>query len=134
MPKRSRFRGLFHKQNGKRAQALLRSASHQFCDVHWSLPSQLSWKKSFLLTYKILGLLLNTLAANENYPVLHRDNLTIPIQMQSSQRKKSFSPFFAAFLKCSWNFKSFEKKDGSHNLCISKITDSKKVVRWMPTK
>ena len=46
--------------------------------------------KSLLFTCQILGLLLNTLAANEKYPVLNTHNLTIPIQMQLSQKQKSF--------------------------------------------
>ena len=50
---------------------------------------------------KILGLLINTLAANENHPVLNRDNLKIPIQMQLSRKQKFFSPFSAALLKSS---------------------------------
>ena len=99
MSKKSRFRGCFDKQYGKRAQALLKSASQHLYHIHWSLPSQLSWKKSLFLTCQILGLLLNTLAADEKYPVLNRDNLAIPIQMQLSQKQKTFSRFFAAFLK-----------------------------------
>ena len=44
---------------------------------------------------KILGLLVNTLATDEKYPVLNRDNLTIPIQMQLSKKQKIFSEFFS---------------------------------------
>ena len=82
MSKKSRFRGPFDKQHGKPAQALLKSASNHLYHIHWSLPSQSSLKTGLLVTCQILGLLVNTLAANENYPVLNRDNLTIPIQMQ----------------------------------------------------
>ena len=46
-----------------------------------------------------MALLVNTLAADEKHLDLHRDNLTIPIQMQLSQKQKIFSQFFAAFLK-----------------------------------
>ena len=56
------------------------------------------------------GLLVNSFVADELYPVLNRDNLTIPIQMQLSQKKKSFSEFFAEFLKSRLNFQHFEKK------------------------
>ena len=42
-----------------------------------------------LLTSKILGLLVKTLAATEKYLVLHRDNLTILIQMQLSEKQKN---------------------------------------------
>ena len=108
MSKKSCFRGPFDKQHGKRAQALLKSASQHYYHIHRSLLNKLSWKKSLLLTCKILGLLVNTLAANEKYPVLNRDNLTIPIQMQLSQKQKTFSNFYAAFLKSRLNFKDFE--------------------------
>ena len=117
MFKKSYFRGPFDKQHGKRAQALLKSASQHHYHIHRSLLNKLSWKKSLLLTCKILGLLVNTLAADEKYLVLHRDNLTIPIQMQLShkqksqklsQKQKKFSQFFAAILKSRLNFKHFE--------------------------
>ena len=110
MPKKSRFRGPFDKQHGKRAQALLKSASQHLYHIHRSLPRKLSWKKSLLLTCKILGLLVNTLAADERYPVLNRHSLTIPIQMQLSQKSKNFSQFFSEFLKSRINLKYFEKK------------------------
>ena len=129
MSKKSSFRGCFHKQYGKPAQALLKSASQLLYHIHRSLSSQLTWKKSLLLTCKILGLLLNTLAADEKYLVLHRDNLTIPIQMQLSQKQKTFSQFFAAFLKSTLNFKHFESKDDPHRFCIFEVTDSENVVR-----
>ena len=129
MSKRSCFRRPFDKQQGKRAKVLLISASHHFFHIHWSKPSQLSWKRSLLLTWKILGLHINTLAADEKYPVLNRDNLTIPIQMQLSQKQKTFSQFFAAFLKSTLNFKHFESKDDPHRFCIFEVTDSENVVR-----
>ena len=84
MSKKSSCGGPFYKQHSKRAQALLKSASQHLYHIHRSLPRKLSWKKSLLLTCQILGLLVNTLAANEKYPVLNRDNLTIPFQMQLS--------------------------------------------------
>ena len=134
MSKKSRFRGPFDKQHGKRPQELFRSGSHHLYHIHWSLPIQLNWKKSLLLTWKILGLLVNTLAADEKYPVLNRDNLTIPIEMQLSQKQKTFSEFLAAFLKSWLNFEYFEKKDDPHRFCISEITDSENVIRWISKK
>ena len=87
----SRFRGPFEKQHGKRAKALLKFASQHLYYIHQSLLSQLSWKKCLLLTCKILELLVNTLCADEKNLVLHKDNLTIPIQMQLSEEQKCFS-------------------------------------------
>ena len=75
-----------------------------------------------------MGLLVNTLATDEKYPVLNRGKLTLPIKMQLSQKKKSFSSFLAVFLKSSLNFKYFEEKDDPQRFCISGITDSKNVV------
>ena len=40
-----------------------------------------------------MGLLVNTLAADEKYPVLNKDNLTILIQMSLSKKKKTFPQF-----------------------------------------
>ena len=72
---------------------------------------------------------MNTLASGGKYPILNRDNLTITIQMQLSQKQKSVSQFLAAFLKSMLNFKNFEKKDDPHSLCLSEITNSKNVVK-----
>ena len=44
-----------------------------------------------------MGLLVNTLAADEKYIVLNRENLTIPIQMQLSEKKKRFLNFLLHF-------------------------------------
>ena len=99
MSKKSGFRGFFEKQYGKRDQALLKYSSQHVYHIHWSLARKFSLKKSILYRCQILGLLVNTLAADEKYLVLHRDNLTIPIQMQLSQKQKTFSEFFYEFLK-----------------------------------
>ena len=50
----------------------------------------MSWKKSLSLTCQILGLLVNTLDANDKYPVRNNDNLMIPVKMQLSKKKKLF--------------------------------------------
>ena len=121
MSKKSCFRGPFDKQHRKRAQALLKSALHNLYHIHRSLPRKLSRKNSLFETCKVLGLLVNTLAANEKYLFLHRNNLTIPIQMQLSEKQKTFSKFFAAFLKSRLNFRDFEYKDGPHRICIFEV-------------
>ena len=110
MPKTSRFRGPLDKQHAKRQKALLKSGSQHVYRIHWSLPSQLSLKKSLLFICQILGQLLNTLAADEKYLVLNRDNLTISSQMQLSQKQKTFSQFLTVILKSRLTFEYFEKK------------------------
>ena len=110
MSETSRFRRPFDNEHGKRAHALLKSSSQHLDQIHRSLPRKLSWKKCLLMTYTILGLLVNTLATDEKYPVLNRNNLTIPIQMQLSQKQKNFYEFLAASWKSRLNFKHFGKK------------------------
>ena len=134
MSKKSRFRGPFENQHGKRAQRLLKSASQHFYHLDWSLSIELSWKKSFLLTSQIFGLVVNTLALDEKCPLLNRDKLTIPIQMQLSQKQKIFYEFFPAFLKSLLIFKYFEKTYDPHTCFMSEITDSKNIVRQMSPK
>ena len=48
--------------------------------------------------------------------------------MQLSQKQKTFSEFLAAFLKSSWNFEHFDKKEDLHRFCNFEITDSENVV------
>ena len=99
------------KQHGKSAQALLKYVPKHLYNIHWSLPSQLSWKASLLLACQIFGLLVNTLPGDKKNPLLKTDNLTIPIHMQLSQKHITCSQFFAAFLKSRRSFEQFEKKD-----------------------
>ena len=51
------------------------------------------------------------MTVNDKHYLLDRDNLTEPIQMQLSQKQKTFSEFFFAFLKSILNFKHLVKKD-----------------------
>ena len=43
---------------------------------------KLSWKRSLLVIFKILGLFVNIMTAYEKYSLHTCDNLTQPIQMQ----------------------------------------------------
>ena len=49
-----------------------------------------------------------------------------PIPMQLSHKQKTFFEFFIEFLKSSWNFENFQKKDDSHSSDLSEIRDSEK--------
>ena len=46
----------------------------------------------------MVRLFFNALTADDKHYLLKRDNLTQPIQMQFSQKEKTFSPFFFYFL------------------------------------
>ena len=126
MSKKSRFKGSFGKQYRKRTQALLKFAREYLYHIYWSLCSQLTCKKSLLVTWKISRLFPNTLSAESKYSLLKRDNLTQPIQMELSQKQKIFSRYFSPFFKSNLNFEHFQKKYDSHTWGTSKITDSEK--------
>ena len=128
MSKKCHFRRPLDKQHGKRALPLLKTVSQHLYLIYLSLSSQFTWKKSLLLRHQILRLLVNTLAASEKYPVLNRDNLTLPIQVQLPQKQKSYSQFLAASFKSILNLKCFEEKDDPHRFCTCDITDSENVV------
>ena len=86
MHKKFRFRGPFDKQHGKRAQAPWKLGSNYLYHIHLSLGRKFCSKKFLLLTWQILGLLVNTLAAGEKNPPLNKDNLTLTIQIQLSKQ------------------------------------------------
>ena len=48
--------------------------------------------------------------------------------MQLSKKVKIFCGIFSPFLKSTSNFRHFGKKDDSHDLCISEITESQRHV------
>ena len=62
------------------------------------------------MIHKILRLFVNTLRVDDKHYLLNRDNLTQPIQMQLSQKQKTFSEFFFAFSKSILDFKHLPKK------------------------
>ena len=50
-------------------------------------------------------------------------NLTQQLEAPLSQKQKTFSGIFLAFLKCALNLENFEKKDQYPSLVISKVID-----------
>ena len=79
-----------------------------------------------LVLCKFTKLLDKTLTDDEKYSLLYRENLTQPIQILLSQKPKTFSQLFSAFLKYTLNFAHFQKKDDPHSRCSSQITVSEK--------
>ena len=47
-------------------------------------------------------------------------------QTPLSQKQKTFSGFFIAFLKCAWNLEHFQKNDEYPSQIISEITDAER--------
>ena len=79
-----------------------------------------------LVLCKILGLFVNTLTDDRKYSLLYRENLTQPIEILLSQKRKTFSRFFSAFSKSTLNFGHFQQKYDPHTRCISQIVVSQK--------
>ena len=65
------------------------------------------------------------MATEVKYPVLNRENLTILMQIELSQKQITLCEFFAVFLKFRLNYEYFEKKYDPHRFCVSEITESK---------
>ena len=53
-------------------------------------------------------------------------NFTQQLEAPLSQKQKSFSRFFIAFLKCALNLEHFQKKDEYPSLVISRMIDSER--------
>ena len=81
---------------------------------------------SALVRSIILGLFVNTLTAEYTYSCRNMQTLTQQVQTPLSLKQKTFSGFFIAFLKSTWNGEYFERKGESSSLSISEIIDSKK--------
>ena len=79
-----------------------------------------------LVLCKFLRLLVKTLTDDEKYSLPYRENLTQPIQILLSQKRKAFSQFFFEFSKSTLNFEHFQRKDDPHSRIISQITVSEK--------
>ena len=84
----------------------------------------MSCKKSPSVWYQILRLFVNALTADDKYSGINMQNLPQQFQTSLSQKQKTFSEFFIAFLKCAWNLEHFQKKDEYPSLIIYKIIDA----------
>ena len=86
----------------------------------------MSCKKLPSVWYEILRLFVNALTADDQYSGSNMQNLQQQVQTPLSQKQKSLSGFFIAFLKCAWNLEHFQKKDEYSSLIISEIIDAER--------
>ena len=86
----------------------------------------MSWKKLHSVWYEILRLFVNVLTVDDKYSGSNMQNLRQQFQTPLSQKQKTFSGFFIAFLKCAWNLEHFQKKDEYPSLINSEINDAGK--------
>ena len=64
------------------------------------------------------------MTTDDKYSRWNMLNFTQQPEEPLSQKQKTFSRFFLAFMKCALNLEHFEKKDEYPSLIISKIIDS----------
>ena len=69
---------------------------------------------------------VNALSADDKYSASNMRNLPEQFQTPLSQKQKTVSGFFIAFLKCAWNYSIFKKIDEYPSLIISEIIDAGK--------
>ena len=74
--------------------------------------------------YEILRLFVNALTADGKYSGSNMQNLKQQFETPLSQKQKTFSGFFIAFLKCAWNLEHFQKKDEYPRQIICEIIDA----------
>ena len=80
---------------------------------------------------EILRLFVNTLTADDKYSRSNMQNLQQQFQTPLSEKQKTFSGLFIAFLKCAWNLEHFEKRDEYARLIISEIIDAEERGRYL---
>ena len=86
----------------------------------------MSWRKLPSVWYEILRLFVNALTADDKCSGSNMQGLPQEFQTPLSQKQKTFSGFFIAFLKCAWNLEHFQKKDEYPTLIISEIIYAEK--------
>ena len=67
---------------------------------------------------KILRRFVNILNSVDKYSLRNREYLMQPIQIELSEKQKTFPRFLSAFPKSKLNFEYFQKKDDPHTLFI----------------
>ena len=109
------FRTRFGSQHVKASQIFAKCPWERFYHVFSSFSGKLIWKTFPLAVGEIWGVFVNTLTADGMYPFPDSENLPLPIQMQLSEKRKTFSLFFVPFLESTSNFKHFERNDDCKN-------------------
>ena len=67
------------------------------------------------------------MTADDRYIRCNMQNFPQQLQTPISQKQKTFSPFFIAYLEYASNLQHFEKKDEHPSPVISEIIDSERV-------
>ena len=127
--KKRHFETRFDSQHVKLSRILAKPPWVHLYHLFSSFWGKLIWKISALVWGHVLGVFVNTLTDDGKYPVKDCENLPLPIQMESFEKRKTFSEFFAPFLESTWNFKHFDKRDDHYSYVFLKLQAVKLSVR-----
>ena len=83
----------FDSQHVQRLQTLVKSSWEHFYQIYSSLWGEMIWKRYPWLKFVIIGLFVNTWTADYKYLVTDFENLSFPIQIQLSSKRKNFLSF-----------------------------------------
>ena len=86
----------------------------------------MSWTKSAIVGSEILTLFVHILTNDYKYSRRNMLNFTQQLEEAFSQKQRTFSGIFIAFLKCALNLEHLERKDEYPSLVISRIFDSER--------
>ena len=78
----------------------------------------------FLVRSDIFGLFVNTMTTEYKYSGRNMQNFQQRDQTQLSQKRKAFSGYFIAFVKCVSSLEHFEKEDKPSSFIIHEIIHS----------
>ena len=107
------------------SQKLLTSAEKYFYPTFSSFPARLSHRKLFFIRSETLGLLVNTLTANDGESRINIENLPLRIEIKVYKKPSTFCCICLAFFECTLNFQCSEKNNEPPRSSISEVVDSK---------
>ena len=128
--RKSFFRTPFGNQRINWFQTPLKVARHHYYPFFPWISGILSWKKTALFWSSILRLFANTVTTDDKYSCRNMQKFLQQLQTLLSEKRKTLSGFFVAFLKCAWNSEHFKKKDEYPSLIISEINISERDCYW----
>ena len=124
------FKTRFGNQRVIGFQTPLKVGRHHYYPFFPRISDKLSLKKTSSLWSKILRLFSNTLTADDKKTCRNMQNFLPQLQALLSEKRKTFSGLYIAFLKCAWNLEIFEKKDEFSSLIISEVIVSERGCYW----
>ena len=73
-----------------------------------------------------MRLFVNILTSDDKYSRSNMQNLKQQFETPLSEKQKTFSGLFIAFLKSAWNLEHLQKRDEYASLIISEIIDAER--------